>query len=293
MSVSRKHIPSYYYWDLDKGRKVHVQELKIREMEENGVIHKPFRINYYAIRWVQKGEGHVMVDHVPVKLAPNLIIMGNPSQITQYDIDFDGDLEVLLIVFTDELLSMMSFEKEGISLIYQLSNELELYPEGHEKETLKGIFDLIFKEYHSDHNPNFKDEIMASMIRLLIQYIFRIHSKTELNKGGLKYRNLYRNFIDKLEQNFRDIHSVTEYSNMLMISEKTLNRACKKLTNLTANKIIQNRVDFEAKRMLMRKEVNIKQIGYDLGFRTSSHFNKFFRNLNDTTPGKFRKSILK
>ena len=292
MSSSRNNIPSYYYWDLDKGRKVHAQKLIIREMEDTGIVRKPFRINYYAIRWVKKGVGHVMVDHVPIKLKPNLIIMGNPSQITQYDIDFEGDLEVLLVVFTDELLTMMGFESEGIDLIYKLSNELELYPEGHEKKIIQGIFDLIFEEYNSDHNPRFKDETMASMVRMLIQYLFRANTKTELKKEGRKYFNLYRNFISMLEENFKEIHTVTEYSQRLMVSEKTLNRACKKLTNLNANKIIQNRVDFEAKRMLMRKEVNIKQIGYDLGFKSSSHFNKFFRNLNDTTPGRFRKSIL-
>jgi len=149
---------------------------------------------------------------------------------------------------------------------------------------LNQIFTMIFEEFNSGEDTMFKDEIMASMVRILIQYLFRIKSRKELNKEGLRYRNLYRNFIDAIENNFREIHSVSEYAELLYVSEKTINRSCKALT--------QNRIDFEAKRMLVREDVNIKQIGYDLGFKSSSHFNKYFKNINSITPGSFRKNVL-
>ena len=292
MANRKDHIPSYYFWDLDRGKKIHCEHLKMVEVDEQQLIKHPFRISYYAIRWIKKGIGHVMVDHIPLKMDENLLYIGNPSQITQYDLQSSEGLEALLIVFTDELVSLMGFEKEGVTFIYKLSNELVLYPEGEEKEFLEKIFDLIFDQYQSDSNPKLKDEVLASMVRVLLIYLLRIHTQEDISKGGLRHRNLYRNFIDLVEKNFREEHTVQGYADLLYVSEKTINRACKKLTNLTANKIIQNRIDFEAKRMLVRKEINVKQIGYDLGFKSSSHFNKFFKNINQLSPGAFRKSVL-
>jgi AraC-like DNA-binding protein len=292
MATKTDHIPSYYFWDLDKGKKIHCEYFSLRDMDNDLIVKHPFRINYFAIRWIKKGMGKVMVDHIPLKMNENLLFIGNPSQITEYDLDLNEDLEARLIVFTDDLVSLMGFEKEGITVLYKLSHELVLYPEGHEKMILEKMFDLIFEEYHSDPDPSLKDEVMASMIRMLLLFLLKTHAMENISKGGLRHRNLYRNYIDLLEKNFREIHSVKEYADLLYVSEKTINRACKKLTNLTANKIIQNRIDFEAKRMLVRKEINVKQIGYELGFKSSSHFNKFFKNINDQSPGAFRKSVL-
>jgi len=140
MGRVKKHIPSYSFWDLDTGKKIHAQYYIFREMGYADLIKKPFKINHFAIRWIKRGRGKVMVDHIPLVLSENLLFMGNPSQITQYNLALEGDLEALIIAFTDELLSLMGFEQEGISLIYQLSNELELYPEGHDKFMLNQIF---------------------------------------------------------------------------------------------------------------------------------------------------------
>lgn len=63
----------------------------------------------------------------------------------------------------------------------------------------------------------------------------------------------------------------------------------KNSTHSTPLQIINDRIVLEAKRQLQHTSLNIKEIGYNLGFEDSSYFVKFFKRLAGSMPSEFRK----
>ena len=92
-------IPSYNFWELDSNKKVHAVKFKFgpdHEHRDMGV----HRIDHYAIRWIVRGKGQVLINNIPMQVNPNLIFMGNPSQTTQYLIADDQEVELYIIAFS-------------------------------------------------------------------------------------------------------------------------------------------------------------------------------------------------
>jgi AraC-like DNA-binding protein len=95
-------------------------------------------------------------------------------------------------------------------------------------------------------------------------------------------------YLELLNKNYCEKRYVADYTELLAVSEKTLNRACQAIAKSTASQIIQQRVNFEAKRLLFTSTNTVKEIGFHLGFKDPAHFNKFFKNRNKITPREFR-----
>jgi AraC-like DNA-binding protein len=53
--------------------------------------------------------------------------------------------------------------------------------------------------------------------------------------------------------------------------------------------MVNERVILEAKRLLAHTDLNIKEIGFYLGFDEATNFVKFFKKITHTTPMLFRK----
>ncbi|MCZ6693060.1 MAG: helix-turn-helix domain-containing protein [Bacteroidetes bacterium] len=282
-------LPSYNYWELASHKKIHAVKYIVRTDDEARGL-SVHRIDHYAIRWVVKGQGQILINNIPMELKPNLIFMGNPSQTTQYLIADDQEVEVYIIAFTQELIGLMNLEKEAITLIYDLSNRMEIYPNDYQKEALKSLFELTILEFNQGEGP-LRERILASLVKAILQYLFRLKSHIKIDKKNQNYLIIYTKFLFLLDQHFREKHMVTDYSQEMFTTEKRLNRACKSLTNLSAGKVIQKRLDVEAKRLLYFRDDSVKEIGYQLGFKDAAHFNKFFKNLNGVSPGVFRKIL--
>ncbi len=130
--------------------------------------------------------------------------------------------------------------------------------------------------------------IIAGLTRALLLHFVRIKTQA---KGKRMYWNIYRQFLDLLKNNYQTHHYVADYCEMLGIPEKRLTRACKAVTDMSASVIIQRHIGFEAKRLLYYSTNTIKEISFHLGFNDPAHFNKFFKNIYNLTPGEYRKVL--
>ena len=78
------------------------------------------------------------------------------------------------------------------------------------------------------------------------------------------------------------------YATKLGISEKRLNQILKEKLQRTAKQIIQQRQITEAKRLLIRSEATIQEIGFQLGFNSLSSFSRFFKNQVGESPSTYK-----
>jgi len=70
-----------------------------------------------------------------------------------------------------------------------------------------------------------------------------------------------------------------------------LNRACQSIAQTTAQSIIHQKINFEAKRQLVHDQSSAKEIAYSVGFTDPIQFSKFFKQHNGFTPLEYRKKV--
>lgn len=99
---------------------------------------------------------------------------------------------------------------------------------------------------------------------------------------------VYKNFIDLLEQHFMDKAQVSFYAAALAVTPKVLNNSIRRVTGKTVVELLQERSLLEAQRLLLNGEESIKEIAYKLGFQNNSYFTRFFVKHTSHTPSEFK-----
>jgi AraC-like DNA-binding protein len=100
----------------------------------------------------------------------------------------------------------------------------------------------------------------------------------------------YREYRAAVDEHFRRWHLVTPYAQHLGWSTKSLNRACRATADVTAKRVIIDRVVLEAKRLLAHSSDPVAEISCHLGFDEPTNFVKFFKRETGLTPTQFRSS---
>jgi AraC-like DNA-binding protein len=94
---------------------------------------------------------------------------------------------------------------------------------------------------------------------------------------------------DYLDEHFREPLRAEKLAKLVNISVATLSRHFKKTTGVGFETYLQNsRID-EAKRLLKNGSLPIFQVAQSCGFKSASHFTRFFRQKIGCSPEEFRK----
>lgn len=284
----KEEVSAINFWNFDEQNKLFVSHQK----ELHDRIHqflRPHRLRYFALRWFLKGGGTLYIDHIPYQIRPNTFMLAGPSQISSFERpEKPTGFEAKIIAFDHSLVSMMDFDESTILMLTGTASHIFFQMTEEQITTVEHYFWLIEKEYQNPTNAQ-RDQILAYLIKALILQAIRANDgRNQLTKNA-EYENLYKEFLESLEEHFKEKHTLSEYAELLNVNEKRLSRACQSITNITPGKIIQRRLDYEAKRLLYYTSNNVKEIGYHLGFKDPAHFNKFFKNINGYNPGAVRK----
>ncbi len=285
----KEEFPIISFWDLSADKVIHVQEVHAKAGELG--LFQPHHLGHFAIRWVTQGSGAIYIDHIRYEIEPDMIFLATPSQISRTDIPNETEFVVKLVAFNEELIPLMGFEKDVMALLSGLNSHWQIRLDESQKNTVAQYFNLLIDEFSlgpADRNP----WILAALAKAYILYLIRIHNNNaQLRRKPRQYQNLYRQYLDLIEKNFKETHYVSDYVDMLGTSEKQLNRACKSMTDHSARHIIDERLNFEAKRSLYYTTHTIKEISYHLGFKDPAHFVKFFKRKNHVTPGQYKSNL--
>lgn len=246
---------------------------------------------FYQIIWFRHGQGTHRIDFVDYPVTDNTIFLVAPGQIHA----FDGmeNYEGVIILFNANFLANEE-SSENIFLKYNVFNAYDSLPyykvSNEEAERLMGLVTEMNREYSLTGAFAHKD-YMQCLLRLFLVRVQRGGERKEEPKlyvTSIANRTFVR-FRQLLEQNFHRLHTVQEYADLLNVSPRTLTKYVGLSTHSTPLQIINDRIVLEAKRQLQHTSLNIKEIGYNLGFEDSSYFVKFFKRLAGSMPSEFRK----
>jgi len=161
-----------------------------------------------------------------------------------------------------------------------------------EKETRSlGLLVEVFKDEY-ENRDNIQGEMLRVLLKRLIIKLTRL-VKSQSSVGILSTAELdtVRQFNLLVENNFKKLHQVQDYANLMFKSPKTLSNLFAKYSEKSPVQLIADRLFLESKRLILYTDKSTGEIGFELGFEEPAHFSRFFKKMSGVTVSDFRKSI--
>lgn len=247
--------------------------------------------DFYYLAWIEKGRFNYYVDTERYFVPDDSILMLPPGKMHRFE-SVSG-LSGFAIHFSEAYFRSMHsqwanyFKYEIIKAfpILHVSDELTA-------KKIKDLVENINNTYHLERNTISSTASLFSYLTLLLCTLEDTQefkdAKHNSPSVGQPCKLLYLEFVNLLEQNFRNNHSVRFYADKLGIGLNALNKCCKANGAKTTVVVIRSRLIEEAKRLLLFTDMRSSEISAELGFSEQAHFVNFFRRYMNVSPKEYR-----
>lgn len=257
-----------------------------------------FRADYFSFVFTKDGSGFYTLDENTFPFSSGTVYFTNPGHIKSYEINESNDAYIITLTenFLRENVHSEIFD-EFPFLLAEIVPPKTL-PDKKFKE-FETLYTQILDEYEK---PSvYKNKILGN---LLVVLLLKLKEEFWLNYNpiteGSRNSQIVKSFKQLLESEFRKVMEKQQNDNKLQVQHfaerlnlhpNYLNSVIKSKTGKTINEWIVLRTLSTAKSLLKNTALSAKEIAYRLGFSEPTHFSRFFKNHQDTTPIAYRKSL--
>jgi AraC-like DNA-binding protein/mannose-6-phosphate isomerase-like protein (cupin superfamily) len=291
-------LKNIHIYELPKGDEdiaFHVYEVKGKVIQNREYPHKteqPHRHAYYEICIFVNGAGTHMIDFKTFDIKSRSIHFLTPGQV--HRISREDNYHGFLVVFSREFYSL-GIQDEDLLMTLPFFNNNTSEPilnlDGEEFAELHDIIEHLRKDYKRD--SEIREDVLRSYLHIFLlkcRYFFnkKYIDINTINDPAFLKLNKFRNLV---EQNFREIHLVREYADLLHESPAHLNKVVKSITGENASEFIIKRIVLEAKRLLIYTDLSNKEISFKMNYDDPSYFSRLFRKKVGASPSEFRNQM--
>ena len=138
-----------------------------------------------------------------------------------------------------------------------------------------------------------KDDLQEEMLRIILKRFIisctRIaREKFIQNWDGEKNYEIVRQFYVLVDTHYKEKKLVKDYAEMLHRSPKTLSNLFAVYELPSPLRVIHERLNAEAKRLMIYTNMSAKEISNILGFEDLATFSRFFKKMTHQTISEFR-----
>lgn len=245
----------------------------LRSMNDGGTQ----RADFHVLAIVHAGTGAVTVDFAQHHLSPGAAVWIPPGAVHRWD--DAGELSGRLVLFvptapvTEETRALVA--TPGLQPVWVLPSDQRRY--------VDAALDHLALETRED--------VVGGSPALPAILLSALLVRLRPPAGGTEPGNpLFLAFRALVEADFRERHDADHYARTLGYAPRTLSRAVKRATGLTAKAYLLERIALEAKRLLAHDRLTSAACSAALGFTDASNFSVFFRNATGERPGAWQKS---
>lgn len=283
-------IPRYYlYGDVVSDVElnfVHVEPIRERSGAHDWIIRAHAHPDHVQILLVESGGGDITIEGERYEVPPGSVVTIPAAMVHEmhFGPDTDGIVVTAATAYTAEVA-------QGDKRLIEAVCHPGVYPisgTGVSAQAVAHAFSWMNREYVWSA-PGRRLAVMAHFMIIMVAVV-RLRSvrvQTQTKARDRDYDILMRH-KELVENNFRAQKSMDFYAAEIGISAQRLNQACKARAGKTASEILHERTIIEAKRCLLYMEMNVAEIGYDLGFEDPAYFSRFFSQRVGQPPGAYR-----
>ncbi|MFD2932819.1 helix-turn-helix domain-containing protein [Spirosoma flavum] len=256
---------------------------------EPGFEQHPFRTRpnrLLTIAWNVGSDQTITVDGITYVFPAQSILPLMISQLFSLErpetiVAWQFDRDFYCIVDHDKEVSCVGF------LFYGAKDPMFLQIDATEQRKFEALLMVFDDEFLT--NDTIQGEMLRMLLKRLIIKLTRLAKNQYLNPALTeKDLDIVRQFNLLVEINYRKLHTVSDYADLLNKSPKTLSNLFALYNEQSPLHIIHHRITLEAKRLLLYTEKSTKEIAYELGFDEVSHFSRFFKKQTGLPPSAFK-----
>lgn len=242
----------------------------------------------YKFIWVQAGSLDIEIDHVIIHLEKDEIISLTPLHHIEIK-KVEG--EYLTFLFNSNFYCIYGHDNEvscnGL-LFNGSSNIARLKLSPVQAENLHDIIRIFMGE--CSIQDNLQEEMLRIILKRFIITCTRIaREKFEVNLEKEKSFDIIRQYYVLVDNHFKEKKQVQDYADLLFRSPKTLSNLFSSYGIPSPLRIIRERIEAEAKRLLLYTDKSAKEISEILGFEELAAFSRFFKKMTNESISDYRK----
>lgn len=244
----------------------------------------------YKFIWVQSGTLTLEIDHIPMRLEKDEIVTLTPLHHLEVK-EVDG--EYLTFVFNSNFYCIYGHDNEVSCngfLFYGSSQVMRLALSAGQSSNLHDIV-RIFRQESVIHD-NLQEEMLRIVLKRFIITCTRI-ARQLFGVGQEKEKtfDIIRQYYVLVDRHFKEKKQVQDYADILCRSPKTLSNLFSACGLPSPLRVIHERIEAEAMRLLLYTRKSAKEISSILGFEDLSAFSRFFKKMTGESVSDYRKRV--
>ena len=269
-------------------QKVELQKIVIADEHTLPVslTSEPFISPNLIITLCHRGSCHINFDMQPVEFNQQDIAVMLPDHIIgNGECTEDYFITVIIITrsFFEELINREAFRGY---LKYKNTPNYHLDEKQYNQiTTILATLRLVIEIEHPK-----RIESIANLLDILFYALTDYRGEEILEEEDKRNIHLFNSFYDLLINNYQQHHETAWYSEKLCLTPKYFSGVIRQITGKSAAQWINEVLILHAKRLLYtRRDMNVQQIAYELGFKGNANFCRFFKDQTGLRPSEYRK----
>ena len=140
----------------------------------------------------------------------------------------------------------------------------------------------------------FREEMLGHLLLVHILDLYDIHAKSQAERN-ISERNgdLLRRFVELLyHKEYIQNRNLAHYASRLCITPHYLTEVCKKVSGKPATYWIDRFTTHEIARLLLQKEIPLKEIADRMNFSSLSYFSRYVQKQMGVSPSEYRNQAI-
>ncbi|MEX3526264.1 MAG: AraC family transcriptional regulator [Burkholderia sp.] len=199
-----------------------------------------------------------------------------------------GSGGILLSVSGDLAREALGQNAEAVQLRYLADRPtaIEAIGSAEALADLRHSFDALLREIRREERASWN--LLSAHLALILIQCWHLTGCEDLSQHGQGAgASLLLRFRHLVELHFRAHWTVEHHARQLGISADRLHNLCTRSLGRTPLALLHERLVHEARLRLMRSGLSIEQVADHLGFKSTTHFSRFFRRKTGLTPAGF------
>ncbi len=243
----------------------------------------PHRHTFYEIVFVTGGRGAHVIDLSRWELRPPHLCFVVPGQVHYWE-NATG-LQGRVVLFTEDFLVDHPDDRD---LLRTLGERPWFSPAGEDAPAFARLIAEMEREYRAGQ-AGFAS-VLRSYLHVLIVRASRLAGPAPATADPAGRPALVtQEFLRLLARPDPGVWEVRSCARRIGVSVGYLNEAVKQTTGRTPGRLVRQVRTHEAKRLLVRTDLTVRQVSAEVGFADPAYFCRFFRRETGISPGAFRR----
>ena len=220
------------------------------------------------------------------------VILTNPALASDFSesVDFDAVIMSLSEAFITSMAIQSNYGIIGHMSLLQ-NPVMKLSPHDY-RICLEDMWKLHERLNETQHL--FREEMLGHLLLVHILDLYDIHAKSQAERN-ISERNgdLLRRFVELLyHKEYTQNRNLAHYASRLCITPHYLTEVCKKVSGKPATYWIDRFTTHEIARLLLQKEIPLKEIADRMNFSSLSYFSRYVQKQMGVSPSEYRNQAI-